>query len=227
MDPIPSPRRLDDASTDEEQLLAWIKEGEHQQQDFKFRIDSSVKIARTLAAFANTGGGRLLIGVKDDGRVAGVDPEEEFYMIEGAADIYCKPPVAFDGKVYETDGKLILVVNVYNSPNKPHLARNDDKQWRTYIRQNDENFVANKVVSNFLRERGPQSNKKDLVAYGDLERTLFEILDEKGETSVSAFRKRAQIPMWKAEKVLVLFLKWGLITYRVSDKGVRFYPTEP
>ena len=43
-----------------------IEEGE-QTQDFKMRIDDAAKIARTLVAFANTDGGRLLIGVKDNG----------------------------------------------------------------------------------------------------------------------------------------------------------------
>ena len=41
-----------------------ISQGEHQQQDFKFEVSDSKKIARTLSAFANTDGGRLLIGVK-------------------------------------------------------------------------------------------------------------------------------------------------------------------
>ena len=49
-----------------------IAEGEHQQQDFKTRIDDSRKIARTLVAFANADGGRMLIGVKDNGTVSGV-----------------------------------------------------------------------------------------------------------------------------------------------------------
>src|SRR5690554_1430054 len=72
-------------------LKSYIREGEHQTQDFKFRVDDSKKIARTLAAFANTDGGRLLIGVKDNGKVVGVNPEEEFHVIQGAASLYCKP----------------------------------------------------------------------------------------------------------------------------------------
>ena len=39
-----------------------ISQGEHQQLDFKFEVSDSKKIARTLSAFANTDGGRLLIG---------------------------------------------------------------------------------------------------------------------------------------------------------------------
>ena len=47
-----------------------IAQGEHQQQDFKYEISDVRKIARTLSAFANTDGGRLLIGVKDNGKIA-------------------------------------------------------------------------------------------------------------------------------------------------------------
>ena len=57
--------------TDAEYIHALIAEGEHQQQDFKFEISDARKIAKTLSAFSNTDGGRLLIGVKDNGKIAG------------------------------------------------------------------------------------------------------------------------------------------------------------
>ena len=48
-----------------------IAEGEHQQLDFKFEIRDTKKIARSLVAFANTNGGKLLVGVKDNGVITG------------------------------------------------------------------------------------------------------------------------------------------------------------
>ena len=45
-------------------ITKLIAEGEHQQLDFKFEISDAHKIARTLVAFANTGGGRLLVDRK-------------------------------------------------------------------------------------------------------------------------------------------------------------------
>ena len=60
-------------------IEALIEQGEHQQLDFKFEVSDSKKIARTLSAFANTDGGRLLIGVKDNGAISGVRSEEEYY----------------------------------------------------------------------------------------------------------------------------------------------------
>jgi len=52
-------------------IYKLIEEGEHQQQDFKFEISDARKIAKSLSAFSNTDGGRLLIGVKDNGKIAG------------------------------------------------------------------------------------------------------------------------------------------------------------
>ncbi len=58
-------------------LLRLIREGEHQQQDFKYRVADACKLAKSVSAFANTDGGRLLIGVRDDGHLSGVRSEEE------------------------------------------------------------------------------------------------------------------------------------------------------
>ena len=57
-------------------LQSLISEGEHQQQDFKYRVSDALKLAKSVSAFANTDGGRLLIGVRDDGNMSGVRDEE-------------------------------------------------------------------------------------------------------------------------------------------------------
>ena len=59
-------------SDDSRYILRLISEGEHQQQDFKYKITDAMKLARSVSAFANTEGGRLLIGIRDDGAVSGV-----------------------------------------------------------------------------------------------------------------------------------------------------------
>lgn len=58
-------------------LKKLIARGENQQLDFKYCISDSRKIARTLSAFSNTDGGRLLIGVRDNGSIAGIRSDEE------------------------------------------------------------------------------------------------------------------------------------------------------
>ena len=74
-------------------IAELIAQGENQQLDFKFEINSASKIAKSLVAFANTDGGKLLIGVKDNGLIAGIRTDEEVYMLESAAKLYSNPPV--------------------------------------------------------------------------------------------------------------------------------------
>lgn len=217
-------RWLDYSTGDASTLSKLIEEGEHQQQDFKFRIDSSQKIAKTLAAFANTDGGRLLIGVKDNGRVSGIEPEEEYFMIEGAASSFCKPEVEFSSKVYELpEKKLVLEINVPSSKNKPHQCKDDDDRWKAYIRQEDENFAANRVVLNYLIDKAPNSKRKNLIAYGPEERTLFDYLSQNEYISLSKFSRLAKISIHEAEKILVSFLKWEIISFVATEKGIRFF----
>jgi len=215
-------RKLDDVHGSEEELLQMIKEGEHQKQDFKFRVDSSQKIAKTICAFANTDGGKLLIGVKDNGRVAGVDPQEEYYMIDGAANLYCKPAINFNTMVYSAEDKLVLEIEVPSSDSRPHFAKDEQQQWIAYVRQNDENFRANRVLLNYLRDKTPKSKRKNLIAYGAHERALFDYLSEHEDISLSKFSKMAGIPMARAEKTLSMFLKWEIITWQASEQGIRF-----
>ena len=77
-------------------------------QDFKFEISDARKIARSISAFANTEGGRLLVGVKDNGKIAGIRSEEEIYMIEAAASMYCQPQVEIETKTYIVEGRTVL-----------------------------------------------------------------------------------------------------------------------
>ncbi len=213
---------LEKATGDPEELRAFLREGEHQEQDFKFRIDSSTKIARTLSAFANTDGGRLLIGVKDNGKVTGIIPDEEYFMIEGAADLYCDPKVKFDYELFDYEDKLVLVIDVPPSAERPHFVKEKDGKRQAYIRQDDENFAANKVILRFLRDRKPDEKRKNLVAYGPAERSLFDLLSTETEISLSKFARSAKIPLWRAEKIMALFLKWGILSYVATDKGIRF-----
>ena len=110
-------------------IEALIEQGEHQQLDFKFEVSDSKKIARTLSAFANTDGGRLLIGVKDNGAISGVRSEEEYYMIEAASKMYTHPEVPFTAKRWDVNGKTVL--EVYIAPSMRNRIRHRIKTINT------------------------------------------------------------------------------------------------
>ena len=97
---------------DKQYLQRLISEGEHQQQDFKYRVSDARKLARSVSAFANTDGGRLLIGVRDDGHMSGVRSEEEIYMMHQAAYRYCRPEASIKFDTYHVDGRTVEIFTI-------------------------------------------------------------------------------------------------------------------
>ena len=134
-------------------LLQLIREGEHQQQDFKYRVADACKLAKSVSAFANTDGGRLLIGVRDDGNLSGVRSEEEIFMMHQAAYKYCKPEASIKFDTYHVDGRTIVIATVPPSERKPVCAINEVGEGRAYIRIADENIVASPVHLAIWREQ--------------------------------------------------------------------------
>ena len=197
-----------------------IQQGEHQQQDFKFRIDSSRKIAKSLVAFANTDGGRLLIGVKDNGRVAGVRTEEEYYMIEAAAQLYTKPEVKFEARLWDYAGKSVMEIMVEPSVQRPHFAQTDDDRWLAYVRKDDQNLLANRILRQVWTQKMKLKGSK--VTFSNVEEELFRYLREHGSISLNRFCKLCKIHRSRAERLLVKLICWQVIKMDITEKGTLY-----
>lgn len=128
-------------------IARLVEEGEHERQDFKFAISDARKIARSVSAFANNDGGRLLIGVKDDGVVAGIRSEEEIYMIETAAGSFCDPPVKVEVTAFKVEpGVVVLRAEIPRSLRPPVFVIEEGGARRAYYRVKDENIVAPELL---------------------------------------------------------------------------------
>lgn len=160
--------------TDTDYIHALIAEGEHQQQDFKFEISDARKIAKTLSAFANTDGGRLLIGVKDNGKIAGVRSDEEKYMIEAAAQLYCRPEVDYSMQTFHVEGRSVLVVQIDESEHKPVFAKDENGKSLAYIRIKDENILATPVHLRVWQQSGSPAG--ELIRYTEREQLLLDFV---------------------------------------------------
>ena len=161
--------------TDTDYIHALIAEGEHQQQDFKFEISDARKIAKTLSAFANTNGGRLLIGVKDNGKIAGVRSEEEKYMIEAAAQLYCVPEVEYSLQTYIVEGRQVLVATIEETPHKPVYAKDETGKPLAYLRIKDENILATPIHLRVWQQS--DSPRGELIRYTEREQLLLDQLE--------------------------------------------------
>ncbi len=192
-----------------------IEEGEHNQQDFKFAINDSRKIARSLVAFANTKGGRLLIGVKDNGKIAGVRTDEEYHMIEAAAQLYCKPEIAFERRDWTIDKRKVLEIIIPESTNKPCLAQNNEGKWKAYVRIDDENVLANVVMLQVWKKQ--KSTKGVKIKYSNAEKFLLSFLNQNKNISLNQFYKQASISRYRAVNIIADLIVVGLLDFDFQD----------
>ena len=147
-------------------LKKQIFEGEGVTLDFKKTITSCEKIARTMVSFANNRGGRLLIGVADDGTIKGVKSEdEERYMITKAAHLYARPALEPVFEEVYVDDKMVLIVDTPASTLKPHYALAEDGKWWVYVRVKDKSVLASKIVVDVLKRSS--SNEGVLIEYSE------------------------------------------------------------
>ena len=197
-----------------------ILQGEHQTQDFKYCISDSRKIARSLVAFANTDGGRLLIGVKDNGRIAGVRSDEEYYMVESAAKLYSKPEIPFTTRQHTVDGKTILEVIVEPSPEKPHFAKDDEGKWWAYFRKDDENRLASKIMIEVWKRQ--KSREGILINYSDDEKILLDYLESNEKISVSKYARIAHLSYKKAEQIIINFRSLDILKDSFGDTRIDY-----
>ena len=208
-------------TSDSDILLEWIDEGEHEQQDFKFAVNEARKIALSLCAFANTNGGRLLIGVKDNGVISGVRSDEEIHMIDTAADLYTSPPVEYTTHLWEIDGKVVVEVRIPRSSNDYHLARMKDGSSQALVRFHDQNRKATPVHLDIWKNRNnPQP--KGAVSYSDRERKVLQLIGDTPGITLNQIQKLSAFPRKNLIHFLARMIQWRVLRFTVNNDRFGF-----
>ncbi len=197
-----------------------IAGGENQRLDFKYCVSDSRKIARTLSAFANTEGGRLLIGVRDNGSIAGIRSDEEIYMVDTAAQLFCRPEVDYSIKQHTVAGKTVLEVEVSKGTKRPYQAMNEEGRWISYFRHLDQNLAANSVLLQIWKKEKKVSGV--LVKFSKAENTLMDYLQKNGSITLSKFRKISGISAFRAEAILANLIIFRVLAINASEKGFTY-----
>jgi predicted HTH transcriptional regulator len=203
---------------DKKYLQRLINEGEHQQQDFKYRVSDALKLAKSVSAFANTDGGRLLIGVRDDGQMSGVRSEEEIYMMHQAAYRYCRPEASIKFDTFHIEGRTIVIATVPPSDKRPVCVVNADDKPRAYIRIADENIVASPVHLALWRES--QKPQGTVLTYNDDMRKLLDIMQ--GRQTLNQIVRQAKLPRPKVVALLARLIRFGTVKWEYADQQFYF-----
>ncbi|MBI5601876.1 MAG: putative DNA binding domain-containing protein [Deltaproteobacteria bacterium] len=111
-----------------EQLYSLIASGEDSTRQFKGNIKNSDSLASEMAAFANSEGGTIFIGVADDGSIPGLSKEDVTrinQLISNAASHLVRSPLTVQTQnVLISHGRIIIVLTVPKGIDKPYFDKN-------------------------------------------------------------------------------------------------------
>jgi len=187
-------------------LKELVKKGEGEHVEFKLKSNHPEKIVREVVAFANTGGGKLFIGVGDDKSIKGLkDAEEDEYTLTKAIDKYIFPKIIFkQEKIPVTHDRDVLVLTIPRSIDKPHYVVDAAGNRQAYIRVEDKSIQASREMKEIMRRgRGERDVR---FQYGEKEQKLMKLLDEKESVTVDIFAAFAGIPRKMASNTLVVMV---------------------
>lgn len=198
------------------QLNDLIEQGEHTKLEFKRQLSSAHRIARTLAAFANTLGGTLLIGVTDDGRIVGVPSEfREVSKVEEATDRMIEPALTVSYETLSPDGRTVLAITVSESDEKPHYVIDEARKRTIYVRAKDKSVPTNKLIIT------PERANADLIASPTV-RTLILFLRKNDHITADRFAKLINVSAYRAGKLLQQLAGQGLLLLIDKSRPIRY-----
>lgn len=213
--------RIPFPADDRSYLVKLIAQGEHQQQDFKYKVMDAVKLARSVSAFANTDGGRLLIGVRDDGHLSGVRSEEEIFMMHAAAFKYCRPQAAIKFETFHAEGKTIVIATVPPTIRRPVCALSEEGKSIAYIRIADENIVASPIHLKLWQMDAAEKGQS--MTFGEQEHTLLNTLGDHPDITLNRLVRLSRLPRHVVVSILARLVRFGLVGMKHTNQQFLFY----
>jgi len=199
-----------------EDIIEKLNKGEGENLEYKFEVNSGRKIAATISAFSNTTGGSILIGVKDNGTVAGVRIDEELYVLDAAANLYCKPEVTLQLKRWEIKGKMVLEAFVPESKIKPVLAEIEPEVTKAYIRYGASNLLANAVHLQLWKIT--ENNVKPKI-FSDKQLAIITLFKTNNWLTLNQISRKSKLPRNIVIQTIADLIRWEILDSMTEQSG--------
>jgi predicted HTH transcriptional regulator len=201
------------------ELQRLVAEGEGYHLEFKRKASHPEKIVREMIAFANTEGGTILIGVDDNGFLAGIKyPDEELLSIHEALQKHVRQQFVYqDSLISLSESHFILRLDIPPNLKRPILFWIDQKQAECYVRVNDMSVKASAEMTEIIRRK---RQKKDIRFYfAEHELALMKYLDKYSSITSKEFQKLTGLNQYAASRKLILLVLANVLKITATEKG--------
>ncbi len=207
------------------ELKRLISRGEGLYLEFKKKANHPEKIIKELVAFANTGGGLLVLGVDDDGTVSGTrNIEGEAYVLEDAIRKWVRPQPAYEVEMIRLNEKKGLALfHIEEGKRKPYFVKleEDTGKGKAYVRSGEESLQASREMREIIRRRLRSDNIQ--FEFGEKEKILMEYLEEHDTIGVQQLRQAAKIPKFVASRTLVRLVLANVLDVKPTGSGDLYF----
>lgn len=199
-----------------------LAQGEHETLAFVSHISSLTEIAALFAAFANTKGGKLIIGVKKSGKIVGINPEEELNLIHEIVTKYCQPNIEIHTQTHQENMRLLLEITIDSNPSKFVKAKNLTNEWSYFLRVNNHTLIANKIQLKLWKLEQHNIPKPTTLSQNELI-CLQTITSSPTPLTISQIYKRISLPKKDIETSIALLLHWKMIVVECNEENFKYH----
>ena len=172
--------------------------GENKNIEFKREIPNRhEKFLKDIVAFSNSSGGKVILGIEDDGQtVCGIGENNPFKLADAICNMIsdaCMPQITPDITAQTVEGKTVLVIDVVPGKFRPYYLKAIGKEKSSYIRNNGTSRAADARLLQELEMEGQH------VYYDTLPEIGVEY-DEKRAQQLCSAMKEIAIESCKTEE---------------------------
>lgn len=193
---------------------------ESSEVEFKREIPQKDQIYKTIIGFCNQNGGKLYVGIADDGTVVGVDEDAAHDLMEFLEKAILEvslPPIVTKTYTQRFGKKIILIIEVAAGMNKPYSFRRDNG---VYVRVGRSTVLATPAMVDELKLEARGVTFEETPVYkaheDDLDTAKFKDFLKNRK---AAYKKKSQEHLTNVTQALKAY---GII----ADELGRIYPTQ-
>ena len=178
------------------ELLEIIANGENSGVEFKRDDIRPEQLAKEIVALANVQGGRILLGVKDDGQITGLQrPETQEWILNVFRDKVHPQIIPFYEEIVIEENLRVGVITLSMGVSKPYVVRHNNRE-EIYIRMGDRSELASREQQLRLFESGGMLHVEILPVAGT---SLRNIDTDRLDYYLRSIIKDPEIPVTDAE----------------------------
>ena len=178
------------------ELLEIIANGENSGVEFKRDDIRPEQLAKEIVALANVQGGRILLGVEDDGQITGLQrPETQEWILNVFRDKVHPQIIPFYEEIVIEENLRVGVITLSMGVSKPYVVRHNNRE-EIYIRMGDRSELASREQQLRLFESGGMLHVEILPVAGT---SLRNIDTDRLDYYLRSIIKDPEIPVTDAE----------------------------